>query len=221
MKILALEFSSAQRSVALVEVDLPSGAGLISESIETGDTATRTIELVQTVLREAKLRREHVQAVAVGLGPGSYTGVRAALAFAQGWHLARGVPVFGISSAECLAWEAHSHGLAGPAHVVLDALRGEFYLATYELSPAGVREIEPLRLAALEEVRSREQAGGFLIGPEIHRWFPAGRQLFPRAAILGNLAATRSPAPSVSELEPLYLRQTAYRKVDPAKPAAP
>jgi len=218
MKILALEFSSSQRSIAIVEAADASGTQVMSEVIETGDAATRAIESVQTVLREAKLPRDGVEAIAVGLGPGSYTGVRAALSFAQGWHLARGVPVLGVSSAECLAWEARDRTETGRVHVVLDALRGEFYHATYELSPDGVREIEPLRLAALEEIRRREKAGERLIGPDIRRWFPAGEILFPRAAVLGRLAAGRSAAGSVSNLQPLYLRETAYRKAAPARP---
>ena len=217
MKILALEFSSAQRSVAVVDTGGPSGDRLISEVLEAGDAATRAIESVQAVLGEAKLGREQIEAIAVGLGPGSYTGVRAALAFAQGWHLARNVPVFGVSSAECLAWEARAHGLTGRVHVVLDALRGEFYLAVYEISPDGVREIEPLRLAAIEVVRQREQPGECLVGPEIHRWFASGHIFFPRAAVLGHLAAGRSPADPVSHLEPLYLRETSYRKGAPSK----
>jgi hypothetical protein len=105
--------------------------------------------------------------------------------------------------------------------VVLDALRGEFYHAAYEILADGVREIEPLRLVALEDIRCHEQSGEHLVGPEIHRWFRSGRILFPRAAILGRLAAGRSAPGTVGSLEPLYLRETAYRKAAPVPPILP
>ena len=75
--------------------------------------------------------------IAVGLGPGSYTGIRVAISMAQGWQLARGVKLLGVSSAECLAAQAQAEKIFGRVNVVIDAQRNEFYLATYEISPRG------------------------------------------------------------------------------------
>ena len=72
--------------------------------------------------------------IAVGLGPGSYTGIRAAIAMAQGWQLARGVKLLGVSSAEALAAQAQAENIFGRVNLVIDAQRGEFYLATWEIS---------------------------------------------------------------------------------------
>ena len=47
--------------------------------------------------------REAIEAIAVGLGPGSYTGIRAAIALAQGWQLAREVKTLGVSSVAAMA----------------------------------------------------------------------------------------------------------------------
>ena len=127
-----------------------------------------------------------------GLGPGSYTGIRLAIALAQGWQLARPVKLLGISSAECLAAQAQAEGIFGRVQVVIDAQRNEFYLAGYDLSAEAPREIEPLRLATLPEVQARQQAGGIIIGPEVTNWFPGSRVLFPRAATLGRLARGRT-----------------------------
>src|SRR4051812_32517277 len=111
MKILALEFSSPQRSVAIVQArsDAPS----ISEVIETGGRETKAIGMIDQTLRDAQLEREQIDCVAVGLGPGSYTGIRAAIAFAQGWQLARGLKLLGVSSVECMAEQTHADGLSG------------------------------------------------------------------------------------------------------------
>src|SRR5215510_4183983 len=75
MKILALEFSSPQRSVAAVD----SREGIAHEVVASGPGATRWDEMVEEVLRGAKLAREQIECVAVGIGPGSYTGIRAAI----------------------------------------------------------------------------------------------------------------------------------------------
>src|SRR5947207_6222513 len=104
MKILALEFSSTQRSAALVQ-----GAGdteQFIEVVETGEASNKAFEMIQEVLRQSGIEREQVDALAIGLGPGSYTGIRSVIALAQGWQLAAGTPVEGISSAECVAAQA-------------------------------------------------------------------------------------------------------------------
>lgn len=224
MRILALEFSSAQRSVAVLDAGGDGTARRLGEAIETGHGhAMRPFALIEAALREAGLEREQIEAVAVGLGPGSYTGVRAAIALAQGWQLATarggsgggravGIPVFGVSSAECIAATAQEAGLTGSVSVVVDAQRGEFYLARYELDTSGWREAEPLRLANRADIQARVQAGEVLIGPEVTRWFASGRVVFPRAAALARLALRREPCARADALEPIYLRATSFAK---------
>src|SRR5438876_7184602 len=90
MKILALEFSSPQRSVALVQHAAGSESLLESEAIETGASPNEPFALIEEVLRQTRVEREQVDVLALGLGPGSYTGIRSAIALAQGWELARG-----------------------------------------------------------------------------------------------------------------------------------
>ena len=150
MKILALEFSSPQRSVAVVHAGADAAPRCLGEAIETGGHITNPLGLVEDALRQAQLDRTQIECLAVGLGPGSYNGMRLAIALAQGWQLARPVTLLGISSVECLAAQAQAEGIVGRVEVVIDAQRGEFYLAGYELSADTRREIEPLRLAAAE-----------------------------------------------------------------------
>src|SRR5258706_7010144 len=182
MKILAFEFSSAQRSIAAVRGGRRTDSIVASETIEAGRSATGALGAADEVLREAGLEREQIGALAIGLGPGSYTGIRNAIAFAQGWQLARDVKLLGVSSAEVIAEQARVDGLSGRVTVMIDAQREEFYLAVYDLGAAAGREVEPLRLATLSEVRRREQAGGGVIGPEATRWAAGGRSVFPRAS---------------------------------------
>jgi tRNA threonylcarbamoyl adenosine modification protein YeaZ len=214
MTILALEFSSPQRSVAVLRTD---GAAMTAEAVETGGHGTNAFGMIEQVLAEAKIEREQIDVLAVGLGPGSYTGIRAAISIAQGWQLACGVKLLGVSSAECLAAQARAENILGSVNVVIDAQRNEFYLATYEITADGWRETAPLKILTLAEVQSRTGADGIVIGPEVTRWFPDGRVIFPRAAALAELAARRSDFVPGEKLEPIYLRETNFVKAPPAR----
>ena len=212
MKILALEFSSEQRSVA-VQVD-----GVIcGAAAESGGRTTRALGLVERALQQAGVEREAVECLAIGLGPGSYAGIRAAIALAQGWQLARPVKVLGISSALSLAAAARSEKIMGKVSLVIDAQRHEFYLARYEVEAVGLRETEPLRIASRAEVQARSEAGDTLIGPEVTQWFPNGRLLFASAAALAGLASDRHDYVAAETLEPIYLRETCFVKAPPAR----
>jgi tRNA threonylcarbamoyladenosine biosynthesis protein TsaB len=212
MKILAVEFSSEQRSVAIwADGAVRGSAG------ETATRATHAIALIEQALAQAGLKREQLDCLAVGLSPGSYTGIRAAIALAQGWQLARPVKLLGLTSIECLVAEARAAGWNGRVNFVIDAQRNELYLARYDISPQSAAELEPLKLASLEEVRSRIAAGEMVAGPEVTRWFPQGRTLVPEAATLARLAETRTDFVAGESLEPIYLRETNFVKAPPPR----
>jgi len=215
MTILAFEFSSTLRSVALAR----GGVDLAEASESGGYRVTNAFGLVEKALAEANIRREEIEAIAVGLGPGSYTGIRSAIAVAQGWQLARGVKLLGVSSAEAIAAQAIVEKILGRVNVVIDAQRNEFYLATYEVAPDGWREISPLIILSRAAIQSRAEAGEILAGPEVTKWFPSGRTFFPRAAALAELAARRSDFVPGEKLEPVYLRETNFVKAPPARGA--
>jgi tRNA threonylcarbamoyl adenosine modification protein YeaZ len=215
MKILAIEFSSDQRSVAVVADGQVKGA-----ASESAGRATHALTLVGEALTHAGLEREDIQCLAIGLGPGSYAGIRAAIALAQGWQLALGeaaVKLIGISSAECLAAEAQAKGWFGQINVAIDAQRGELYLAGYDVSAAAFRETRPLKLASLDEVRSLGAAGETIVGPDATRWVPSGRILFPTADMLGLLAVGRTGFTPGNQMEPIYLRETTFVKAPPPR----
>jgi len=238
--ILALEFSSSQRSVAVLrpnsrrdelhESHSPPSSGksgtrgtrpsdMIFEAVETGGRGTNAFRMIEQTLSEAKIEREQIDVLAVGLGPGSYTGIRAAISLAQGWQLARVVKLLGVSSAEAIAAQAIVEKILGRVNVVIDAQRNEFYLATYEVAPDGWREISPLIILSRAAIQSRAEAGEILAGPEVTKWFPSGRTFFPRAAALAELAARRSDFVPGEKLEPVYLRETNFVKAPPARGA--
>jgi tRNA threonylcarbamoyladenosine biosynthesis protein TsaB len=207
MTILALEFSSEQRSVALAREGI-----VLSEAVETGGRNTAAFAMIEKVLSQAKLEREQVETIAVGLGPGSYTGVRAAIALAQGWQLARGINTLGVSSVEAMAMQAQAEKMFGRVNVVVDAQRQEFYIATYEITEAARKEVSLLKILPLAEVQSRAQGGETIIGPEAAKVFSKGREIFPQASAIAGLAAASRKFLPGEKLEPIYLRETAFVK---------
>jgi len=177
----------------------------------------RPFAMIQSALEAAGVDGREIECIGIGLGPGSYTGIRAGIALAQGWQLARNLKLLGISSVEAIAAQARSDGLRGAVNVVVDAQRGEFYLATWELSDASARETQPLRIVGRDAIESLSAGGGLLIGPEVTKWFPAGRTIHPRASNLASLAATRADFVTGDKLEPIYLRETTFVKAPPPR----
>ncbi len=214
MKILALDFSSPQRGVAVLN-------GSNATPVEILDVAPgrdmKPFALIEAALRQAGLEREAIECLAVGIGPGSYAGIRVAISLAQGWQLATGVKLLGISSAESIAAQAGAAGVVGPFSVVIDAQRGEFYLADYEADHGGGQAVSPLRLVPLAELERRGRLGETLVGPEVTRWISAARVIFPRAAALAQLAQARTDFLAGEKLEPIYLRETAFVKAPPPR----
>lgn len=211
MKILAIEFSSARRGVAVVE------GGRVLGLAEGDGLTPGPFALIESALRAAGVEREQIECIALGRGPGSYTGVRSAIALAQGWQLALGVKLLGISSAEVLAATAQTAGVTGRVAVVIDALRGEFYSASYDVAAAGWRETAPLRLLKREAVEALAAGGELLVSPDAKCPFGGTRLLVPSAAELGRLASERNEFQAGETLEPIYLRETTFVKAPPPK----
>jgi tRNA threonylcarbamoyladenosine biosynthesis protein TsaB len=219
MMILAVELSSARRSVALCSRASGDGPPAVLGALaDEGAAASRPLPLVRELLTQTGLKRELVDAIIVGLGPGSYTGIRSAIALAQGWQLARNTRTFGVSSIEALALQAQRREWFGEVSVVIDAQRHEFYLATYSITPQERQQVEPLRLVDLQTLRSlAAQPGALFIGPEVTRWISSGRIAFPEAEALAQLADPAFQSVPGEALEPIYLRDVTFAKAPPLR----
>jgi hypothetical protein len=105
----------------------------------------------------------------------------------------------------------------GSVTIIVDAQRTEFYLARYEIAPGAWRETERLRLAPLAEIEELARRGERLLGPGAAKLFPSARDLYPDAEILGRLAGARTDFVPAEKLEPIYLRETAFKKAPPTR----
>jgi tRNA threonylcarbamoyl adenosine modification protein YeaZ len=217
MKTLALEFSSPQRSVAVAEVS-EAGARLLGQAIAQAGTEPGPLALVQDALRAAGVGRAVVECIAVGLGPGSYTGIRMAIALAQGWQLARGVRLLGVSSADALARAAWRQGRRGKAQVLIDAQRGEFCHGGYELRDADVQLLSGLKILQPEAV---DRDAGALLVTEATPDFADVTVTLPTAEDVAILTGGRRDFTPGEMLEPVYLRAATFAKASPPSGAVP
>jgi tRNA threonylcarbamoyl adenosine modification protein YeaZ len=211
MKILALEFSSPIRAVAVLTSERVTGYA--EERGQSRDS--KPFALITAALKEAKLDREEIDCIAVGLGPGSYGGIRSAISIAEGWQLARGTKTIGLSSAEVVAAHAGQFGVPNPVFVGLEAAPKQLYVAWFDASVfEQPRLIEPFRLVTESEAKQpvpfrmdwpNESEGGNGIA------FP------PEANFLAMLAITRTDFVPASQLEPIYLRKAEFVKAPPPR----
>jgi tRNA threonylcarbamoyladenosine biosynthesis protein TsaB len=154
VRILAIETATVRGSVALVE----NGVAVASAvHAEPNAHAERLLLLLDPLLAEAGWPRSSLTRVGVGVGPGSFTGLRVGIALAQGLALGLDIPVFGVGS---LAAMAHA---APPAQTalrcpVLDARRGEVFVAVYDA--AGVEVAAPQAVAYAGALAALDQACG-------------------------------------------------------------
>jgi len=126
MIIFASDTSTSHGSVAVRNAD-----GRIFQ-VELGSTRPHSETLlpaVSEVLSLAGLKRTDVQALAVGTGPGAFTGLRVGLATFKGWASAAQLPVLAVSSLDAVAFPVLKEGKT--AIVVADARKGEAYACYY------------------------------------------------------------------------------------------
>ncbi len=143
MRLLAIETSTEACSVAL----LAGGRVLERSELAPRRHAELVLPMTESLLVEAGLSRRELDGIAVGRGPGAFTGVRLAISLAQGLALGLGVPVVPVSSLAALALDAPDNG--APVLAVIDARMGEIYAGCYRrtanggLAPLGTESVGP------------------------------------------------------------------------------
>ena len=173
--------------------------------------------LVKTTLADARLRIGDVDALAVSIGPGSFTGLRIGLAFAKGLAYAGRLPLAAVSTLEALAWVAD----AGPDDRIcaaLDARKQEVYAAFFTATPDGPRRVTQDTALRPDELAARLDPRCILVGDAADAYGDVlgGRAMIrpfvthhPRGGIVARLGAARlarGEAADMGALEPTYVR---------------
>ncbi len=125
----------------------------------------RLMPAVRDALAEAELDASGVDRIVCGSGPGSFTSLRIAAAIAKGLAMAARKPLYAASSLALLVGAVEPPLPPGEYVATVDALRGEYYMATYTVDEGGVVvEATPVTLAGASDVDGLERAGRTLVG---------------------------------------------------------
>jgi tRNA threonylcarbamoyladenosine biosynthesis protein TsaB len=219
MLVLGIETSTAVSSVALGTEQGTVGAAQVSRG---KGHAEFLVPAIRYIAGEADVQMRSVAGVAVGLGPGLFTGMRVGVATAKSIAQALRIPIVGIPSLDLLAY-----GVRYTPRLIcaaVDARRGEVFTAFYRQVPGGVQRISdyvawpPERLAGEVEARGEETlfvGNGALVYrerlPHARIEHASLSQAFPTASALVELALPRfmrEDTDPLLELEPLYVRKT-------------
>ena len=147
MVILALESSATPVSAAVYD-----GEKQLSYEFENnGLTHSATLlPMADRALKEADLTLDDVDAVAVAIGPGSFTGLRIGVSTAKGLAWGKDKPCIGVSTLAAMARQAaHCEGILVP---VMDARRGQFYNALFACEKGEIKRLTPDRAIAYDEL---------------------------------------------------------------------
>lgn len=224
MLVLGIETSTPWPSVTIGSEQGIIGSCLVSRGASHGEFILPAIEFL---MGQANIGYRNVSAVAVGLGPGLFTGMRIGIATGKTLAQALSVPIVGVGSLDLLAFDVrYSHKLICP---VVDAKRKEVFFAFYRQVPGGITRVSkeymvgsPQKLVAEIQGAGEDVLlignGALLYHDELEEAdkveFGSIASAFPRATSLVELALPRlfrEDFDRLFDLEPLYMRRTDAR----------
>lgn len=221
MVILALETATMVSGVAVATEDRLMAEVTAAARLTHSETLQTHVEMA---LAMAGVGRQEVGAVAVSLGPGSFTGLRIGLAAAKAMAYAWEIPLVGVPTLAALAAQFPFPGMK--VVPLLDAQKGNVYRAVYAWREEGFVELAPVAVEPLAEVLAqcaRSQEPVLLAGEAAQKKLagrhdlPAQVRLAPpdmimaRAAAVARLGLKRlaaGGAGNVMDMEPIYIRRS-------------
>jgi tRNA threonylcarbamoyladenosine biosynthesis protein TsaB len=217
MRLLALDTSTLAGSIALLEDDL-----LRAEvNMNLGRKHTeRLLPGMDWIFSELEIEPAQIEAIAVGIGPGSFTGLRVGLATAKGLALSLEIPIVGVSSLDALAWQVRFY--PGSILALIDARKGQLFARFYKggdgfAAAADPMVVNPAELAAKIPEKTMIVGEGYRAYQDVFvklgdKVQAAGFEFdIPRASIIGKLGFKRLKAGDRDDpdtLVPVYLRSS-------------
>lgn len=199
--LLALDTSTRLAGIALYD----GASGLIAEY--NWHSANRhTVELmphISAMIAQAGVAPSDLRAVGVALGPGSFTGLRVALAAAKGLALAQGLTLLGVPTLDAVAYPHESQPV--PVVAVIQAGRGRVCWAPYAHGPGGWGPQEPYALSTIPALANTIVRPTVFVGELL----PADRETLTR--FVGRARAIFL-SPALSMRRAGYVAELAWRR---------
>lgn len=222
--LAAIEVSTRVSSVALLDLVTGEGISEVTLPAEWENSAT-LLPALETLLQQKGLTPQDLAAVAVSIGPGSFTGIRVGIATAEGLCMPSNLLAFGVSTLDGLAENLTAAELTGEALCLLDAQRGECYVGHYTIEKDFAEEIELPQILGFERLGAILRGRAWLVGPGALKYEKEIRESLgtqgmlafnalhqPSAMSIARIAYRRwhgGMRPSYMDLKPLYLRPPA------------
>lgn len=227
MRVLALDTASTQMVLALADFgEADASATMVASCQVDAPRQANQVLLTQAarLLADAGLEVSDIDAIVVGRGPGSFTGVRIGVATAKGLACGLAAPLYGASTLDAVAWRAWWAGVRGRLGVVADAMRKEVYPVRYALDDASVTRLEPDTVAKPAQVAQQwasEESSLTLTGDGLLKyaqlfegapfelapqglWLPDGQGLI--SAFAQTFATGTAGSGDAAALVPVYTR---------------
>lgn len=215
--VLAIDTSGSFCSVALQGL----GGTLVSRhSAGEGDHFEQLPGLVRVVCNQARVSLADLDHVRVGIGPGSFTGLRIGMSFAKGLAWSLRIPCVGVCSFLGAA-AARAQGGVGDSRitVVADARRLEVFCGEYELVGGVVSVVSEPRLLGHERLRERSGQGGVHVSPQRGLEVP-GVEIHPVSEVALGVLGIGIGVPQgcflvtdIASLEPSYIREVSAKTI--------
>ena len=218
--ILAIETATDVCGVALVH----EGRVIAERStVEKKIHSEKLLPMIVEVLRSASMSLSRLDAVAVSIGPGSFTGLRIGLSTAKGLAVARSLPIVPVPTLDAMAFEYFRSGGAREGETVcplIDAKRDEAYFCFYAVNAGGVTRKSPYEIAGILKISEAARSFGAVafFGDGIAKMDAAGRSNGAFRIVQGAVCSAASvgivaehggemlAAGEYTMLEPMYIR---------------
>ena len=197
MLLLAIDTSGSLVSVALLMGK--RNVRFREQEMERGQ-GEALIPMIQELFEAAHLNMKDLTAVAVAVGPGSFTGVRIGIATARAIGMALNIPVYGVTN-----FEAYSYSLLKPVTVVLDSKRDDYFVQKFDANGMPVGHPKIATAKQLKKVLPFTAVGSGATALANEIGCKVLNTISPTAVSVGRVALARQEHPMPAS--PVYLRE--------------
>ncbi len=215
MKILGIDTSSKFLNIALSEDEL-----IIKEESHLLDRrhSSELVPVIKRLLKKHKTPVNKIGAFVIGLGPGSFTGLRIGVSTTKGFGIALGRPCIGVASIDSIACNASENNK--DIIPIIDAKRGQVYAAIYRRKGGKIKRMSDYQVLPIEKLLRQVKDDAVFLGDGIalykdnilsvnkkavfleeKYWYPGAGNLIK----LGFPKIKKAGKPGLGKLVPLYL----------------